>query len=159
MRTRFNVNVFLSQTADPTLGFSNYYFAPVITPGTALAGEVPPVQYYPLPANTNFANTNQTGVLIASVGVPSVIGGWARFLVEGSSPAKYAYLGQYYLTNAFVVTNGVVTTNTTGVVSPYGDFFPTEPGIVSMVTMPDIDTGQKGTNVVRVISLECGCQP
>ena len=77
--------------------------------------------------------------MIASVGTPTVIGGWAKFSLRNSS--KFAYLGQYYITNSFVMTNGIVTTNTTGVVSPYGDFFPTQPGMVAMVTMPDIDTG------------------
>ena len=57
------------------------------------------------------------------------------------------------------MTNGIVTTNTTGVVSPYGDFFPTQPGMVAMVTMPDIDTDAQGTGVVRVVSLNADAQP
>jgi hypothetical protein len=146
-----NVGCFYSQTADPSLQLVNYYFAPVNTPGTYLVGETAPVQPYPLPSYTAFANTNQTGVMIASVGTPTVIGGWAKFSLQNSS--KFAYLGQYYITNAFVMTNGIVTTITTGVVSPYGDFFPTQPGMVAMVTMPDIDTGAQGTGVVRVVSL------
>ena len=91
--------------------------------------------------------------MITSVGTPTVIGGWAKFAVQNGNSSKFAYLGQYYVTNAFVMTNGIVTTNTTGVVSPYGDFFPTQPGMVAMVTMPDIDTGQQGTGVVRVVGM------
>jgi alpha-tubulin suppressor-like RCC1 family protein len=147
-----NVNCFYSQTVDPSLQFTNYYFAPVNTPGTAMPG-VYPAQAYPLPSDTGFANTNKTGVMITSVGTPTVIGGWAKFSILNGSSSKFAYLGQYYVTNAFVVTNGIVTTNTTGVVSPYGDFFPTEPGTVAMITMPDIDNGQQGTGMVQVISL------
>ncbi|MFZ1072662.1 MAG: hypothetical protein WAO21_04425, partial [Verrucomicrobiia bacterium] len=44
-------------------------------------------------------------------------GGWAKFSIQNGSSSKFAYLGQYYVTNAFVMTNGIVTTNTTGVVS------------------------------------------
>jgi len=148
-----NANVFFSQTVDPDLQLTNYYFAPVNTPGTALVGQTSPIQPYPLPALPGFASTNQTGVLIASVGTPAVIGGWAKFAIQNGNATNFAYLGQYYVTNAFVLTNGIVTTNTTGVVSPYGDFFPMQAGQVAMVTMPDIDTGQQGTGVVDVIAL------
>jgi hypothetical protein len=150
-----NVNCFFSQTVVPGLQLVSYYFAPVNTPGTALPGETTPTQPYPLPALTGFSNTNQTGIMITSVGTPTVIGGWAKFSITNGSSSKFAYLGQYYVTNAYVVsTNGTVTTNTTGVVSPYGDFFPTQAGQVAMVTMPDINTGQQGTGVVDVISLD-----
>jgi hypothetical protein len=148
-----NANTFYSQTVDPSLQLTNYYFAPVTTPGTELAGEPVETQAYPLPSQLGFANTNRTGLLVASVGQPTVIGGWARFSIQNGSSSKYAYLGQYYLTNAFVVTNGVVTTNSTGVVSPYGDFFPTQPGTVALTTMPDYDNDPPGTGIVRVISL------
>jgi len=148
-----NVNCFYSQTVAPDLQAAGYYFAPVNTPGTALPNEVPQTQFYPLPALPGFANTNQTGLLVASVGAPFVLGGWAKLSIHNGDSAKFAYLGQYFVTNAFVVTNGVVTTNTTGIVSPYGDFFPTTPGLAALVTLPDIDTGLQGTGLVRVVSL------
>ena len=148
-----NVNCFFSQTVDPVIQLTNYYFAPVVTPRTGLLGETTPTQPYPLPVLYDFASTNQTGVIITSVGNPAVIGGWAKFSILNGSPTKFAYLGQYFVTNAFVVTNGVVSANKTGVVSPYGDFFPTEPGMVAMVTMPDIDMGMQATGIVRVVSL------
>jgi hypothetical protein len=150
--TLTDVNCFYSQTADPVLTSDGYYFATVNTPGTGLPGDTGPNQPSPLPVLAGFASTNQTGLMVASVGTPIVIGGWNKFAVTGSS--KYAYLGQYYITNAFIVTNGIVTTNTTGVVSPYGDFFPTQVGQVAMVTMPDINPPyEQGTGVVDVISL------
>ena len=146
------VNCFFSQTADPDLETAGYYFAVVNTPGSALPGNTSPIQPYPLPTLPGFASTNETGLMVASVGDPTVIGGWNKFTVEGTS--TYAYLGQYYLTNAFVITNGIITTNTTGVVSPYGNFFPTQAGQVAMVTMPDINSPfEQGTGVVDVISL------
>jgi hypothetical protein len=147
-----NASTFYSQTADPSLLLTNYYFAPVNTPGTAMPG-VYPAQLYPLPSDTGFANTNQTPLIITTVGTPTVIGGWAKFSILNGSSSKFAYLGQYFVTNAYVVTNGIVTTNTTGIVSPYGDFFPTAPGAIAMITMPDINTGQQGTGVVRVVAL------
>ena len=147
-----NVDFFDSQVADPILVLTNYYFAPVITPGTAqpIGGAL--LEPCPLPCLSGFSNTNQTGVMIASVGTPTVIGGWAKFAISNGSPTKFAYLGQYF-TNAFMLTNGTMTTNTTGILSPYGEFFPTEPGVAALVTMPDIDTGQYGTGIVRVVSL------
>jgi Alpha/beta hydrolase of unknown function (DUF900) len=148
-----NVNSFYSQTADPVLQLDNYYFAPVNTPGTALSDGVTPSQPYPLPCLTGFDNSDQTGVMIASVGTPTVIGGWGRFSLQNSS--KFAYLGQYFETNAYMLdANGNITTNTTGIVSPYGDFFPTQPGDVAMITMPDYNNDMQGTGVVHVITLE-----
>ena len=149
-----NANCFFSQTADPSLQIVSYYFAAVNTPGTALPGDSTPNQQFPLPMLTGFASTNQTGLLVASVGNPVVIGGWAKEQILNGSSTKYAYLGQYFVTNGyFIKTNGAASTNTTGVVSPYGDFFPTDPGAVGMVTMPDIDTSLQATNLVHVISL------
>ena len=142
-----NVSFFYSQTVDPSLQLSSYYFATVNTPGTALSQPAAPYQAYPLPIETGFSATNQTGLMVASVGTPTVIGGWAKYSIQNGTSGKFAYLGQYFVTNAFVMTNGVVTANTTGVVSPYGDFFPTTPGVVAMVTMPDIDTGAQSTGV------------
>jgi hypothetical protein len=140
-----------SQTTDPDLETEGYYFAVVNTPGPALTADNTPIQPSPIPCLPGFSSTNQTGLMVASVGNSAVIGGWNKFGIAGSS--KFAYLGQYYITNAFVITNGVVTTNTTGVLSPYGDFFPTQVGQVALVTMPDINTGQQGTGAVDVISL------
>jgi hypothetical protein len=148
-----NVNCYYSQTADPGLQLVNYYFAPVNTPGTSLPNENPQIQPAPIPTLTGFANTNQTGMLVTSVGTPILIGGWAKFAITNGSSSKFAYLGQYFVTNALVVTNGIVTTNKTGIVSPYGDFFPTQPGMDAMITMPDIDTGAQGTGIVRVVAL------
>lgn len=150
-----NVTVFFNQTADPVLQTNGYYFSIVNTPGTTLTGDASEAldQPAPMPAIVGFAHTNQTGLMIASVGSPTVVGCWEKYSVSNSSPTKYAYLGQYFITNAFVLTNGVVTTNTTGIVSPYGDFFPMQPGQAAIVTMPDIDTGQQATGAVDVISM------
>lgn len=148
-----NVNCLFSQTADPVLLAGGYYFAPVTTSGTMWPQGAPLNQPVPIPVDPGFASTNQTGLLIAPVGSSTVIGGWAKYPIQGSSPTKYAYLGQYF-TNAFQVgTNGIVTTNAVGVLSPYGEFFPTNAGAVALVTMPDIDTGAQGTCTVYAVGM------
>jgi len=148
-----NVNCYFTKTAAPSLSLNGYYFALINTPGTALPVESSPAQPYPLPCLTGFASTNQTGVLITSVGTPTVVGGWEKFSIQNGAAGKFAYLGQYFVTNAYLMTNSIITANKTGVVSPYGEFFPTDPGVVAMTTMPDIDSQAQGTGVVRVISL------
>jgi len=109
----------------------------------------------PAADDDGFAVTNQTPPLIVgSVSQPMIVGGWAKYSIQGSSPAKYAYLGQYFRTNACLLdTNGNVTTNQAGILSPYGEYFPLQAGAAALVTTPDIDTGAQGTGVVRVVSL------
>lgn len=148
-----DMDCFDSQTSDPGLVLTNYYFAPVVTPGTALPGEPQMVEPYPIPALNGFSNTNQTGIIIGSVGTPMVIGGWARFAITNGDPTKFAYLGQYFDTNAILYSNGVQVSDSPGVISPYGEFFPTQPGVVVLSTLPDIDTEDVGLASVRVISL------
>ena len=109
----------------------------------------------PLPGSPDFNVANPSPVLITSVGQPITVAGWAKQQILNNYPnIKYAYLEQYF-TNAFKIdTNGVITTNQTGLLSPYGEFFPTEPGPTALVTMPDIDTDRRGTGVVQVIALD-----
>jgi hypothetical protein len=107
-----------------------------------------------LPGMPGFAPTNKSQLLIANVGEQYFrVAGYAKIAIQNGYSGIYAYLGQYF-TNAYEIsTNGVVTTNSAGVLSPYGDFFPTVPGPAALVTMSDVDTGQRGTGTVYVISL------
>ena len=106
-----------------------------------------------IPGMTNFVTSRTSDVLITSVGNPDfAVAGYAKLAVTNGYSGVYGYLGQYFDT-AYQITNGVVTTNQTGVLSPYGQFFATQPGMTALVTMPDTDTGARGTNIVRVISL------
>ena len=59
----------------------------------------------------------------------------------------YGYLGQYFA-GAYTMTNGVATGTNTGILSPYGNFTPTQPGPIALLTMPDPNTGARGTGVV-----------
>jgi Alpha/beta hydrolase of unknown function (DUF900) len=145
---------FSSQFPAPTIQTVDYYFAPINTPGTSLVGGTTPVQAAPSPLHTNFDVHAPSPLIIGAVGQPMVIGGWARQTINGNTN-KYAFLGQYFETNAYKIdTNGVVTTNTTGILSPYGEFFPTEPGPTALITMSDLVTGHRGTGVVYVIKLQ-----
>ena len=149
---------YYSQFQAPVLANVGYYFAPLINPNANTMG-LPPVnqQPLPLPIDDTFKVTNQTPPLIVgAVGQPMILGGWAKYAISNSSPTKFAYLGQYFVTNAYLLdTNGTATTNTAGIVSPYGEFFPTQMGKAALVTMPDIDPPyQQATCVVQVVKLQ-----
>ena len=141
---------FYFETAQPGFETVDYYFArvgidPMPEQGTYSVGSPP----------TAFSTTNTTPLLIAGVGqsMPQ-LAGYAKLAVTNFYSGVYAYLGQYF-TNAYEInTNGVRTTNTTGVLSPYGQFFATEPGPAALMTMPDIGTGAQGTCTVYCVSLQ-----
>jgi hypothetical protein len=108
----------------------------------------------PVPGNSLFSTTNTSDLLIAPVGSSITVNGYAKLAVLNGYSGVYGYLGQYFTTNAYALdSGGNITTNTTGILSPYGNFFATEPGAASLVTMPDIDTGQQGTSTVYCVSL------
>jgi len=107
-----------------------------------------------LPGMPGFLTTNKSQLLIASVGQRDFqVACYAKLAVTNGYSGVYGYLGQYFDQAYQINTNGVVTTNTTGILSPYGQFFPTQPGTVAMVTMPDPDTGARGTATVYCVSL------
>ena len=112
----------------------------------------PPV----LPGSPAFSPTNTSPLLITGVGQPMTVSGWAKMQIANGNTNKFGYLEQYFdFGQAYTVdTNGLLTTNSAGRLSPYGDFFPTVPGPAALVTMPDVDSGQRGTSVVSVIKLQ-----
>jgi pimeloyl-ACP methyl ester carboxylesterase len=105
----------------------------------------------PVPGMTNFVNGQPGDLLIAPVGGSIGVNGYAKLAVVNAYSGVFGYLGQYFDQAYQIDTNGNVTTNTTGLLSPYGQFFATEPGPAALVTMPDIDTGQRGTGVVYAV--------
>ena len=130
--------------------------------GELLPGEADsfgdPFQPFPLPIFDDFNVTNLTpSLIIGTIGQPMIVGGWAKYSIQNGSTAtgKYGYLGQYFETNAFLLnSDGSTSTNSAGVVSPYGNFFPLQAGSAELVTMPDIDSPyEQGTSVVRIISM------
>jgi hypothetical protein len=108
-----------------------------------------------LPGQPDFSPTNSQPLLIAGMGQPVQIAAFAKKIITNGDTSKPVYVAQYFDKAYQVDTNGNVTTNQTGVLSPWGDFFPTEPGPVALVTMPDIDPPyQRGTCTVYCVSLQ-----
>jgi hypothetical protein len=152
----YEIGDYASGCPAPSLQFANYYFASLINPNND-AMNLPGMsqQPSPLPIDEAFNVTNQTPpIIVGTVGQPMILGGWAKYAISNSTPTKYAYLGQYFNTNAVLLNStGTATTNSAGILSPYGEFFPMQAGQAQLVTMPDIDSGVQGTGVVRVIAL------
>jgi hypothetical protein len=107
-----------------------------------------------LPGNSAFSTTNASQLLIVGVGENIGIAAFAKLEVTNSAySGVYGYV-QQYLTNAYQLdASGNVTTNLTGIVSPYGNYFATQAGAADVITMADLDTGQQGTDAVYAVSL------
>jgi hypothetical protein len=107
----------------------------------------------PMPEFPGFDVTNTTPLMIMPVGGQQIIAGYAKQAITNGYTNMFAYLAQYF-TNAFVVSNGVVTTNAGGIVSEYGHFFATVPGQIALLTKPDPNQsnmqGQCEIDVIRL---------
>ena len=66
----------------------------------------------------------------------------------------YAYPQQYFDKAFLGDANGNITTNQTGILSEYGEFFPTQPGKIFLTTKPDGATGSTGQCIVYAIKIE-----
>lgn len=133
--------------AAPALETVDYYFNSQ-TPAFQYQAALPP-----LPGTPDFSVKNTTPLLIAPLGQPYTVAGWAKQAITNGYAGKFGYLEQYF-DRAYRMSNGVATTNQTGLLSPYGEFFPTEPGPTALVTKPDLETGARGTAVVQVVKLQ-----
>jgi len=101
------------------------------------------------PGVGSFVVTNTTPLLIASVGQPMQLAGWAKQRSSTVTPTSSPTWANT-LKKALTVTNGVKTTNQTGILSEYGEFLPTEPGRVILTTKPDLDQ-----TTIRLESVWC----
>lgn len=109
--------------------------------------------YPPFPEAPNFSVTNKGKVFFTTPGTTIQIDGYAKMIVSNGYTNKYCYLGQYFDQAYKADANGNTTTNATGYLSGYGDFFAIEQGQTALVTMPDPDSGQRGTAMVYCVSL------
>jgi Alpha/beta hydrolase of unknown function (DUF900) len=108
-----------------------------------------------LPGNGGFSPTTPVQHFqITSAGGILNVAGYAKMAVQNGYPGVYGYLGQYFDQAYQIDTNGTVTTNSAGVLSPYGQFFDTQPGPVALVTQTDLDTGERGTDTVYALKLQ-----
>ncbi len=104
-------------------------------------------------ADWRFSPASTTPLMILPVGSSLTIAGYAKQAVTNSNPLVFAYLGQYF-DGAYLVSNNIVTTNSGGILSEYGDFFATTAGQVALLTKPDPDQGnQQGQCEIDVIRL------
>ena len=133
---------FYAGTLAPNLHTVGYYFARV--------GQDPQPGFFE-GRGTFYSGIATVPLMLGSVGQGMTIAGYAQ--QHDLTGGNYAYLGQYF-TNAFTMTNGIVTTNSAGLVSEYGEFFPTIPGHVALLTKPDPDqTNIQGTCQLDIIRL------
>lgn len=138
------------ESAQPQFQTMEYdFFNPKWTWNEALQTGIPPG----VPGDPSFAPTNTSPQWFAAVGSQIQIAAYAKLALQNGYSGVFGFLGQYF-DKAYKMTNGVATTNTTGVLSPYGSFFATEPGPTALVTMPDLDTGARGTCIVHAVSLQ-----
>jgi len=137
------------ETAQPQLKTVEYDYWPFSTYGEQ---NFPEAGDFPGIAGLYVNHTNS--FLVTSVGNASFqLACFAKMAVTNGYPGAYGFLGQYFAQAYQIDTNGTTTTNTTGVLSPYGAFLATQPGPAALVTMPDIDTSEQGTCTVYAVSL------
>jgi hypothetical protein len=148
---------------EPNLQIVDYYFASQtpffnfvdtnVSAGTPYSYTGPPSV---LPGSPAFSTTNTSPLLITGVGQPITVSGWEKMALANGNPNTFGYLEQYFdFGQAFQIgTNGLPTTNSAGMLSPYGDFFPTMPGPAALITMLDTNSNQRGTSVVNVVKLQ-----
>lgn len=106
------------------------------------------------PGHDTFSPTNTTSMMFAGVGQPTEVAGYAKLAIANGYTNKVAYLGQYF-DKAFAADgSGNRSTNTTGFLSPYGQFVPIEPGKTFLTTKPDGVSTNVGECVVHAIKLQ-----
>ena len=152
----------LSRTLGQSAGrTNNYFFANFDQPSLSTTGYVfggynndgSYSTQGPVPGDFAFSPTNAQPLLVASLGNAYQALAFAKQTILNGNRTKPAYLGQYFENALVVGTNGAVTTNQAGTLSPYGDFFPTQPGTAALVTMTNWGVNERGTGTVYVVAL------
>jgi hypothetical protein len=132
---------FYAATALPQLETTGYYFGRY--------------RIEPIPGDHAFSVTNTTPFIVVPVGQSISLAGYAKQMILNGDHTLPAYLGQYF-DNAYLAdASGSATTKQTGILSEYGEFFPTDPGLVLLKTKPDLTqtNNLQGECAVRVIGL------
>jgi predicted esterase len=127
---------YFQSVTNPSLTTVDYYFAQSADPASDEA-----VTLTPMPNDGIFALTNTTPLMLAAVGQPTAIYGWAKQQISNGDSTKFAYLGQYFEKAYKTDGSGNATGTQTGILSEYGDFFASEPGKVILKTKADPDQG------------------
>jgi hypothetical protein len=133
------------QTAQPTFTHHEYDFWTKIYLYVDASGNPQPLQH--LPGEVGFSSANQSGVLVTSVGGGTFnVFGYHKLNVSNGYPGVYGYLGQYFSQAYTMDDSGNVTTTTSGILSPKGDFVATQPGDMALETEPDLNVSGEAIN-------------
>jgi hypothetical protein len=143
----YRVNVFVN-VQQPIFGANEYYFS------TRNPDDLERTFSPPIPSEPAFSPTNTTPLFVTSVGQPIYISGWAKKRILNGDTNKFGFLAQFFDKAFMADTNGNATTNETGILSEYGEFFPTEPVLAILKTKPDIETAEVGE--ARVFAIKIG---
>jgi len=133
---------FYVNTRQPVLATVGYYFSN-------------PFRYPPdsMPENGSFRTNATTPAIFGSVGESMTVAGHAKQLLQNGRANVFAYIGQYF-TNSFLLNGTAETTNSAGIVSPDGGFFPTSPGSAHLYTFLDASqTNAQGHCTIDLIRL------
>ena len=129
---------FYPQVAAPHLNTVGYYYA--LTDRDFIPGD------------SGFSPTNAIGPIIGVAGVPLLLGAWAQEQIVNGNGNQWGFLGLYWDKAVTLNSDEDITTNQNGVLSEYGEFFPTDPGLVALTTKTNAGAGL-GQIIVPVIGL------
>src|SRR5439155_1242345 len=99
-----------------------------------------------IPGGEGFSSTSAAKLPIFQLGQRSQVAVYAKLAIQNGYTNIFGFLGQYFDGLYTTDTNGAATTNSAGYVTPYGEILPMQAGRLALVTMPDLDTGERGTN-------------
>jgi len=106
-----------------------------------------------VPGGLDFSVTNETPLLVATLGEACCVAGYSRQRIVNGAQDKPGYLEQYFEGAFTIGPDGLPTTNRAGVLSKLGDFVPLVPGPAALITEPDYHSPVQGTATVHVISM------
>ena len=123
----------------PDVGYPEYFYGQVTPPQLQPTGyffAIPNQDY--LPGHAGFNPNNPTNsMMVTAVAQSLQVGAWAKEQLVNGASGKTAYVQQYFDKAYLADSNGNFNTNTpTGILSEYGEFFPTAAGKTFLTTKP-----------------------
>ena len=106
------------------------------------------------PGGPTWTSQDETNEFVVGFGQRVTVAAWAKKSILNGRPDRFGYLGLYFDKAYKVDREGKRTQEETGILSEYGDFFPTEPGPIALMTKPDLTGGPSGQCLVVVLKLE-----
>jgi hypothetical protein len=140
--------IFYPEFAQPSFQNTGYYFGQSVNLATGNS-----VAFDPMPGDPDFLPTNSSSVELAGVGQPFQAALFAANKVTNGDQNKPVYIQQYFDAAYKIDSNGTPT-GVTGSLNPMGLFYPSEPGLTALASLPDAISGQRGTGFVWAASLQ-----